>query len=154
MQSKLDKRGFLDGVVGGKRGSDLAQAVAEGDNVVVGQGGASNFRKRADNLPVFAGSAGSTDGRTGDLRSTFGVDVGAALFGIRDTGEDDVGVVGTSVAVVPLVDNKGVLRDAVGRDFVGTKEVDEFGAGGSGGRRRADTEVKGSRPTRVLWVET
>lgn len=95
------------------------------------------LRCRTDDLPVLAGDTGETDGGAGELNAAFGVDVRARLFGVGGAGEDDIGELGSNVAVVALIDDEGVGGDVGGGDFVGAEEPDDFrgdlGLGGGGG---------------------
>jgi len=102
------------------------KSLADIIGAVVGKGEAKDLGKCADNLPVLASIAGRVDRGTCSLDTALCVHVRARLFGVGSAGEDDIGIVGTGVTVVALVDYKAVLCNVAGLDLVSTEQIQDF----------------------------
>lgn len=75
------------------------------------------------------------------MSTSLRVDPSTGLFGVGSSGKNDIGVLGTGVSVVTLVDDESVAGNGRGGELVGAEEVDEFGFGFGGGRGRSETNV-------------
>lgn len=104
-------------------------------NIIIRQRRPQILTQRTNNLPVFTRNPRRRDRSAGILRSTLEVDVRGGFFSVGGPREDHVGVLGAEIAVVALVDYKGVFGDGFGVYFVGVEEEEDFG--GDGGSFRA-----------------
>ena len=59
------------------------------------------------------------------LRAAFGVHVDRVLLGIGGAGKDDIGAVGTAIAMAALIDDEG-LAEPAHIDFVGAEQIDDI----------------------------
>jgi hypothetical protein len=99
-------------------------------NIIIRQRRPQILTQRTNNLPILTRNPRGRDRSTGILRSALEVDVRGRLFSVGGPREDDVGVLGAKIAVVALVDYKGVFGDGFRVYFVGVEEEEDFGGEG------------------------
>jgi hypothetical protein len=95
-------------------------------NIIIRQRRPQILTQRPNNLPILTRNARRRHRSTGILRPALEVDVRSGFFSVRGPWEDDVGVLGAEVAVMALVDYKGVFGDGFGIYFVGVEEEEDF----------------------------
>ena len=87
--------------------------------------------KRADDGPVLACLA-RREGRAGGiLHAPLGIQIDAVLLGIGSTRQDDVGDMRAGIAVMPLIDGKGLFEPR-SVDLVGGLKPDQIQLAGIG----------------------
>jgi hypothetical protein len=108
---------------------NLSQSGPHALTRIIRQSHARHLGQRPDHLPVVAGSAHGRRRGLGILYAAFGVDVGSGFFGVGSSREDDVGAGSTTVAMVSLVNDKGVGRDFLLGEIVCSEQVNDLGGG-------------------------
>lgn len=105
---------------GGDSGSQLL-------DVVVWEWGSDFLGHSSKNHPVVLGKSWGREAASGSLGSSIDVDVGSDLLKVAGSGEDEVGVEGSLITSMSLVDNEGILWDLLMSELVIAKEVDDLG---------------------------
>lgn len=141
---------LLDLIISYQRGTDIPHPVPQSHDIIVRQRLTQNLRNGPDNLPILPRGSRWSDGGPAQLRPTFGVDPRDTLFGVCRSGEADVGVLGSNISVVSLVDDESIVGDHRGVEIVGVEEVDEFGRRLGGRGRWDETDVVGGGVRRGL----
>ncbi len=109
--------------------TDLACAVSDLGDRVVGQRRAEHLGQRSQDLPVLAGLAGRSDHVASLLCAALRVYIGGVLLGVGRSGQDDVGDLGALVAVVTLVDHERTCFVQIGLGellLVGAEQVQDL----------------------------
>src|SRR5690606_4560776 len=115
---RLDRPQALEARIG------LIELAAQLIEAVIAEFLAEDFGERAEDAPIRLGIARREDREAPQLRAALGVHIGAVLFGIGGAGQDDIGTVGATVAMMALIDDEG-LAQAIGVDFVGAEQIDD-----------------------------
>lgn len=125
----------------------IKHAVTHRERVLVRQRHTKHLCERTEDLPVLTRGAGGRYGGTRELRAALRVDVGHALFRVREARQANVGELRANVAVVTLVHDKCISGNALGGDVVRVEQVDELGGLRAGSRVANVTRTRTRRRT-------
>lgn len=105
---------------GGDSGSQLL-------DVVVWKWGSDLLGHSSKNHPVILSETWGREAASGSLWSSIDVDVGSDLLEVAGGGEDEVGVEGSLITSMSLIDNEGILWDLLMSELVITEKEDNLG---------------------------
>lgn len=104
---------------GGDSGSQLL-------DVVIWQWRSNLLGHGSKDHPVILGETWSREAASGSLWSSIDVHIGSNLLEVAGSWEDQIGIEGSLITGVSLIDNKGIFWDLLMSEFVFTKEVDDL----------------------------